>query len=80
MVEPGGDDAATPAPKQEPPLSPKPGNLAIAILLVLLLFANLYLDAKPGEYDGKYLTFGTIGLIAGVLGVDLSRFWRGKGD
>lgn len=64
-------------PPRGPSLSPKPGNLAIAVLLVLLLFANLYADAQPGEYDGKYLTFGVIGLIAGVLGVDVSRFFRG---
>jgi hypothetical protein len=68
-----------PEPEESPPpLSPKPGNLAIAVLLVGLLFFNLYLDAQAGSYDGKYLTFGVIGLIAAVLGVDLSRFWRGK--
>lgn len=72
---------AAPAPEPSPPsppLAPKPGNLAVAVLLVLLLFANLYADAQPGEYDGKYLTFAAVGLIAAVLGVDLSRFWRGK--
>lgn len=74
------DKDSPPEHRAEPPLSPKPGNLALAFLLVLLLFANLYADAQAGNYDGKYLTFGTIALIAGVLGVDLSRFWRGKGD
>lgn len=71
---------ANPAADQsaQPPMSPKPGSLLIAVLLVILLFANLYFDSRTGDYDGKYLTFGVIGLIAGVLGVDLSRFWRGK--
>jgi hypothetical protein len=68
---------ASAKPTPEPPLSPKPGNLAIAILLVVLLFANLYFDSRAGDYDGKYLTFAVAGLIAGVLGVDLTRFWRG---
>lgn len=74
---------ATPAPEPSPPsppLAPKPGNLAVAVLLVLLLFANLYFDAQPGEYDGKYLTFADIALIAAVLGVDVSRFWPGGKD
>lgn len=61
-----------------PPLAPKPGNLAVALLLVALLFANLYADAQPSEYDGKYLTFVVAGLIAAVLGVDVSRFWWKK--
>ncbi len=71
---------ATPATDKPPtpPLSPKPGALLIAVLLVLLLFVNVYYDQQAGDYDGKYLTFGVIALIAGVLGVDLSRFWRGK--
>lgn len=76
--------APVPEPPQEPsptpPLAPKPGNLAVAFLLVLLLFANLYLDARPGDYDGKYLTFAVVGLIAAVLGVDVSRVFRGKSD
>ncbi len=63
------------------PLAPKPGNLLVALLLVVLLFANLYYDQATVDYDGKYLTFAVIGLIAAVLGVDVSRFWRGgKGD
>ncbi len=69
------------APREQAPLAPKPGNLAIALLLVALLFANLYYDQNSVDYDGKYLTFAVIGLIAAVLGVDVSRFWRGgKGD
>jgi hypothetical protein len=78
--DPGGPPPQVPATPQppEPPLSPKPGNLAIAFALVLLLFFNIYLDSQPGSYDGKYLTFGVIALIAAVLGVDVSRFWRGK--
>lgn len=72
------DEPETPAPTPgQQPLSPKPGNLTVALLLVALLFANLYADAQAGDYDGKYLTFAVIGLIAGVLGVDVSRFWRG---
>lgn len=75
---------ATPAPETPtptpPPASPKPGALLIAVMLVLLLFVNVYYDSRVGDYDGKYLTFGVIALIAGVLGVDLSRFWRGKDE
>lgn len=63
-----------------PPLAPKPGQLAVALLLVILLFANLYADARTGgSYDGKYLTFAVIGLIAGVLGVDVTKIFRGGG-
>lgn len=62
-------------------MAPKPGALAVALLLVALLFFNIYLDSRPEtDYDGKYVTFAVVGLIAGILGVDLSRFWRGKGD
>lgn len=62
------------------PTAPTPGALIVALLLVGLLFYNLYLDSQGGDYDGKYVTFAVVGLIAGILSVDVSRFWRGKGD
>lgn len=54
--------------------------LALALVFTGLLFLNLWLDARSEAYDGKWLTFGTVGLIAGVLGIDVSQFWRGKGE
>lgn len=79
------DPPATPAeparpPSSTPPLAPKPAALVVVLALVGVLVYNLYLDAQPGDYDGKYVTFAIVGLMAGVLGVDLSRFWRGRGD
>lgn len=62
------------------PLSPKPGALVIVLLLVGGLIYNLRLDAMSEGYDGKYFTFAIVGLIAGILGVDLSRFWRGRDE
>ena len=61
------------------PLNPRPGVLALAVLLTFGLFFNAWLDSQPGEYDGKYVTVMTAALIAGVLGFDLRRFWRGGG-
>lgn len=54
--------------------------MIVVLLLIGLLFYNLYLDAATTDYDGKYVTFTVAGLIAGILSVDVSRFWRGKGD
>lgn len=70
--------------RPEPPTNgkpaPTPGALTVALVLVGLLFYNLFLDAQTTDYDGKYVTFAVVGLIAGILSVDVSRFWRGKGD
>lgn len=61
------------------PLNPRPGVLLLAVLLTFGLFFNAWLDSQPGDYDGKYVTVMTAALIAGVLGFDLRRFWRGGG-
>lgn len=78
------DEPSTAAPgrhrRPDGPLSPKPAMLALALVFTGLLFLNLWLDARSEAYDGKWLTFGTVGLIAGVLGIDVSQFWRGKGE
>lgn len=71
--EPGKHRGETPAP-----LAPKPGSLIIALVLVGGLIYNLRLDAASDTYDGKYFTFAIVALIAAILGVDVSRFWRGK--
>lgn len=70
---------ATP-PGPSGPLNPRPGVLFIAVLLTFGLFFNAWLDSQPGPYDGKYVTVMTAALIAGVLGFDLRRFWRGGDD
>lgn len=62
------------------PLTPKPAMLGLALLFTGLLAVNLWLDSHGADYDGKWLTFGLVGLIAGVLGIDVSQFWRGRGD
>lgn len=64
-------------PEYGSPLNPRPGVLALAVLLTLGLFFNAWLDSRTGTYDGKYVTVVTAALIAGVLGFDLRRFWRG---
>lgn len=70
---------ATPPAEPTPPQAPKLGAMLIVFVLIGLLFYNLYLDAQSTDYDGKYVTFTVAGLIAGILSIDVSRFWRGKG-
>lgn len=57
------------------PGTPRPGTMAVVLLLVGLMFYNAYLDAQPGSYNGMYLTATCAALIAGALGFDL-KFWR----
>lgn len=64
-------------PPQGGPLNPRPGVLALAVLLTFGLFFNAWLDSQTGTYDGKYVTSVVAALIAGMLGFDIRRFWRG---
>lgn len=71
----GGNDG------KPPPLTPSPGVLVIAVALLAALVYNLRLDATTDGYNGSWATYALVILIGGVLGVDVSRFWRGgKGD
>lgn len=61
-------------------LNPRPGVLALAILFTLVMLVNIYLDSQSETYDGKFVTPVLAALIAGVLGFDITRFFRGGGE
>lgn len=60
------------------PITPSPTAMILALALMGLMAFNLYLDAKPGDYNGLYLTGICAALIAGVLGFDLKFPGRDK--
>lgn len=68
--------AQPPDPEQRPPLAPRPPSLIVAVLLFGVLVYIATLDYRSDSYDATYATYGLIITIGGVLGVDLSRFWR----
>lgn len=63
-------------PPERPPFTPRPPNLVLAVLLFGVLIYIVTLDAHSETYDASYATYGLIITIAGILGVDLTRFWR----
>lgn len=81
MTTPPTEDGAEPAkPPTNGSLNPRPGVLALAFLLTFLMFLNIYLDSRSADYDGKFVTPIVAALIAGVLGFDITRFFRGGGS
>lgn len=78
VSEPSPSPAPPPAPPERPHLAPRPPSLVLALLLFGVLIYIATLDYRSDEYDATYATYGLIITIAGVLGVDVSRFWRGK--
>lgn len=58
------------------PTAPKVPTVIIILALAVLLGYILFLDSGTDE-SYKYVEFGLLGLMAGVAGVDISRFGRG---
>lgn len=79
------DTAAPPAghPPEPPPKPPtlSPGNLFAACILAVPLIVNMWLNADANNgYDGDYVTYGLVLGICLVLGVDISKIFRRRGD
>lgn len=78
-VEPPTPQPPAPAPPDPGGINPRPGVLALAILLTVVMLTNIYLDSQSDTYDGKFVTPVIAALIAGVLGFDITRFFKGGG-
>lgn len=61
------------------PLIPKPWVTFLAVALTCGMFYNIWLDANSTEYGGGQTTIVLAVLIAGILGFDLGRWFKGGG-
>lgn len=66
-------------PSTGPSMNPRPGPLALAGFLAVGMIFVIYLDSQSETYDGKIAVAIIAALIAGILGFDLSKFFRGGG-
>lgn len=59
------------------PITPSPTALLLAMAMLAALVYNVHLDARPGDYNGIWVTGILAALIAGTLGFDLKYPGRG---